>query len=68
MEGEKCESRVRVLFDTGSHTSFISDEAVDRIGLRPVRRETLSIQAFRSTDAQERVGGVVEIGLESLNG
>ena len=68
MEGEKCESRVRVLFDTGSHTSFISAEAVDRIGLRPVRRETLSIQAFGSTDAQERVRDVVEIDLVSLNG
>ena len=36
VEGKKCESRVRVLFDTGSHTSFISAEAVDRIGLRTV--------------------------------
>ena len=68
VEGEKCESRVRVLFDTGSHTSFISAEAVNRIGLRAVRREALSIQAFGSTETKEKVRDVVEISLVSLNG
>ena len=66
VKGEKCGSRVRVLFDTGSHTSFISAEAVDRIGLRPVRREALSIQAFGSTEVKERVRDVVEVSLVSL--
>ena len=38
------ESRVRVLFDTGSHKSFITVKAVSILGLRPVRKECLRIK------------------------
>ena len=36
---DKKECNVRVLFDSGSHRSFISAKAVENLGLRPVRKE-----------------------------
>ena len=48
---DKKESRVRVLFDTGSQKSFITERAVRKHGLRPVRKEELGIKAFGSTEA-----------------
>ena len=39
---DKRECNVRVLFDSGSHRSFISAKAVENLGLRPVRRENKS--------------------------
>ena len=43
---ERKEKRVRVLFDTGSHKSFITARAVETLGLRPVSREKLAIKAL----------------------
>ena len=43
---EKEECKVRVLFDTGSHKSFVTTEAVHTLSLRPVRKENLGIRAF----------------------
>ena len=59
---------MRILFDTGSHKSFITAEAVDRIGLPVVRRERLGIQAFGSKEAEVRVREVVDVCLSPLDG
>jgi len=67
VEGVKKET-VRVLFDTGSHKSFISAEVVSRIGLRPVRKEELGIVAFGSTDAEVKTRDVVEVCLVPRTG
>ena len=45
------ESRLRELFDTGSHKSFITAKAVGKLELRPVRRQCLGIRAFGSKEA-----------------
>ena len=63
----KKESRVRVLFDTGSHTSFITAEAVCKLGLKPVRREELGIKVFGSKEAVSEMRDVVEFSLSALN-
>ena len=63
----KKESRVRVLFDTGSHKSFITAEAVCKLGLRPVRREELGIKVFGSKEAVSEMRDVVESSLSALN-
>ena len=63
----KKESRVRVLFDTGSHKSFITSEAVGKLGLKPVRREELGIKVFGSKEAVNEMRDVVEFSLSALN-
>eukprot|EP00794_Sanderia_malayensis_P012188 gene12188-biopygen9724 len=60
------ESRVRVLFDSGSHKSFIWAKAVDRLGLRPMRRESLSVRAFGSGETDVKMRDVVKIALAPL--
>eukprot|EP00794_Sanderia_malayensis_P001248 gene1248-biopygen477 len=60
------ESRVRVLFDSGSHKSFIWAKAVDRLGLRPTRRERLSVRAFGSSETDVKMRDVVKIALAPL--
>ena len=67
VEGVKKET-VRVLFDTGSHKSFISAEAVSRIGLRPVRKEKLGITTFGSMLAEVKTRDVVEVCLVPMRG
>ena len=59
---------LRVLFDTGSHKSFISADVVAKLGLSPVRREDLGILPFRSTVAEVKTRDVVEVGLVPVDG
>ena len=64
----KSENRVRVLFDTGSHKSFITAKAVGKLGLRPVRKQCLGIRAFGSKETNVAMRDVVEISLSSSQG
>ena len=57
------EGRVRVLFDCGSHRSFITLSAVEKLGLTSVKKENLSINVFGSIEAEGRVREVVELYL-----
>ena len=59
---------VRVLFDTGSHKSFITAEAVAKIGSRPVQKERLSVVPFGTAGAALETRDVVEICLAPLRG
>ena len=65
---EKEECKVRVLFDTGSHKSFVTAEAVCKLGLRPVRKENLGIRAFGQKEAESKERDVVEFSLSPLRG
>ena len=65
---DKRESKVRVLFDTGSHKTFITEKAVCENELRPVRKEILGIKAFGSREADVAERDVVELSLSPLNG
>ena len=42
---------VRVLFDTGSHKSFSTAEAVAKIGSLPLQKERMSVVPFGSAGA-----------------
>ena len=66
--GTTKESRVRVLFDSGSHCSFVTARAVGKSGLRPVRREKLEIKVFGSDEAEVQEREVVNLSLESVQG
>jgi len=65
---DKREGKVRVLFDSGSHRSFITAKAVKALGLRPVRRETLVINAFGCRESEEKERDVVEFTLMPVKG
>lgn len=65
---DKKESRVRVLFDTGSQKSFITEGAVRKHRLRPVRKEELGIKVFGSTEADVAERDIVKLSLSPVNG
>ena len=65
---DKKEGNVRVLFDSGSHKSFVTAKAVGRLGLRPVRKERLGIKAFGRSDAEVEMRDVVEFSLGPMRG
>ena len=59
--------RARVLFDTGSHRTFVTNEVVTKLGLSPVRQESLNIKTFGSNDVSESVRDIVELELLPIN-
>ena len=60
--------RVRVLFDSGSQKTFVTPKVVREAGLRTVRKESLGIRAFGSTETDRKVRDVVELDLKATNG
>lgn len=54
--GVTKESKVRVLFDSGSNLSFVTARAVEKLGLRPVRREKLETKVFGSDEVEVQEG------------
>ena len=62
------EVKVRVLFDGGSHRSFVTSKAASLVSPKGLRRELLGINTFgqKCTNAEQRE--VVELNLESVNG
>eukprot|EP00794_Sanderia_malayensis_P017243 gene17243-biopygen14837 len=62
------EKIVRVLFDTGSHKTFITSEAVGKLGLEPVRSERLGIKAFGSKEPDVACRDVVNLSLGGVRG
>ena len=67
LRGER-EARVRVLFDTGSHRSFVTSKAANLVKPKGIRWELLGIDTFgqKCVNAEQRE--VVELKLESTNG
>ena len=61
----KREEKVRVLFDTGSHRSFITVKAPSNLRLRPVRKEQVGIKAFGRDKSNVAARDVVRISLGS---
>ena len=64
--GDKKESKVRVLFDSGSQKTFISAKAVDRLALKPLREECLGIKTFGQSEPEIKKRSVYELSLEPL--
>ena len=62
------ENRVRVLFDTGSHKTFITSATVCRLGVEPMRKERLGIRAFGSKEVDIACRDMVELTLGGING
>ena len=64
----KREAKVRVLFDGGSHRSFVTSHAASLVAPKGLRREILEINTFgqKCTKAEQRE--VVELELKPVNG
>ncbi|XP_028410434.1 uncharacterized protein LOC114533050 [Dendronephthya gigantea] len=67
LRGERV-AKVRVLFDGGSHRSFVTSHAASLVNPRGLRREFLGINTFgqKCTKAEQRE--VVELKLQPVNG
>ena len=61
-------SRVRVLFDAGSHKSFITTRAVQLAGLQEVRREWIEISTFGQQTRDSGLRGLHEFDVFPLQG
>ena len=60
--------KARVLFDSGSHKTFVTRQVKERLGLQPIRQEKLGIKTFGSLNVDERLREVVRLRLESTEG
>lgn len=60
--------RVRVLFDAGSHRSFITSKAAHRAQLASIRQEWLRISTFGQRSKDMRLRDVVEVKVSPTDG
>ena len=60
--------RVRILYDSGNHKSFVTAEAVNKLGLSVRREERLGIKPFGSVSAKFEVKDVVSVPIVSCDG
>ena len=58
--------KARVLFDTGSHRTFVTQDIVDLLGKAPFKQESLAIRTFGSDKVEEKMRDVVELELYSV--
>ena len=63
---DKRESKVRVLYDSGSQKTFIYAKAVNKLALKPLREESLGIKTFGQSEPEIRKRNVYELTLEPL--
>ena len=61
IKGEREPLQVRVLFDEGSHRSFITSEAAQRAQLAVIRQDWAGISTFGQRSRDTRLRDVVEI-------
>ena len=62
VNGEKVP--VRVLFDSGSQKSYITNQLKARLGLTPIRKELLNLNVFGSVATREQSCDVVMVKLQ----
>ena len=64
-KGNKCkDGKICVLFDSGSHTAFITCCIAVGLLLQPVREESLSIKTVGCSKVDEKMREVVRVDLE----
>ena len=59
---------VRILFDTGSQRSYVTDALVRRLNLKPLRKEKLQLNTFGEPGFRGKSCELVRIRLQGLNG
>jgi hypothetical protein len=66
VKGVKGSPRVRVLFDAGSHKSFVSRKVVKAAGVPAKRKEWIEIKSFGQEKAERKLHDLFELGEESV--
>ena len=64
---DRKESKVRVLFDSGSQKTFISAKVAEKLALKPLREESLGIKTFGQSEPEIKKRAVYELSLEPLS-
>ena len=64
----KVGSRVRVMFDSGSQKTFVTESVVKSLGLKVLREEELGVKTFGSREAEIEMRMVYAIPLVPVNG
>ena len=60
--------RVRVLFDSASHKSFITSRTVSSLGLDPLKREWLAVNTFGKKASNSQLRDVVSVEMTAVGG
>ena len=64
----KSKRRVRILFDTGSHKSFITARAATSLGLQPLRKEWVALNTFGRKAVGSNLSEVMHVDLAPMGG
>ena len=64
----KSKRRVRVLYDTGSHKSFITARAAASLGLQAIRKEWVALNTFGQQAVGSNLRQVVHVDLTPVGG
>ena len=64
----KSKRRVRILFDTGSHKSFITARAAASLGLQPLRKEWVALNTFGRKAVGSNLSEVMHVDLAPVRG
>ena len=64
----KSKRRVCILFDTGSHKSFITARAAASLGLQPLRKEWVALKTFGRKAVGSNLSEVMHVDLASVEG
>ena len=59
----KRDLKIRVLFDCGTHRSFVTKTTKDIAGLNVIRKEWVTITTFGQTEGRPQLMEVVEVNL-----
>jgi hypothetical protein len=59
---------VRVLFDTGSQRTYITNSLKSRLGLKPVEKESLRLNTFGDDRVQKETCDIVKLSLQKGDG
>jgi hypothetical protein len=68
IKGSNSSNRVRVMFDSGSHKSFVTADVARAHNLKLFRKEWLSISTFGRKITESGLGDVVLIDLIPVSG
>ena len=66
-EGTKS-AKVRILFDSGSQRSYVSNSLKSRLNLKPIKHETLNLNTFGNNKFRKQNCDLVELYLQEKNG
>ncbi|GBL91791.1 hypothetical protein AVEN_71424-1, partial [Araneus ventricosus] len=67
IRGQGREKRIRLVFDSGSMSSHISDRIIKQLGLKPHRVETIINTLFGGSETSPREKGLYAIEIKTLN-